>query len=351
MTLSHRSLPSSILIVILVQAAIYSTAWSQVSESLVFEIPADARAAALGGRIIADLYPDLHASSNNAALLDSSMKGRLAIDFVDYFAGISLTTVNYAFHPRKRIQGQVGARFQNFGKFQEMDASGNSLGTFKGSESLIFSGWSYRIDSTWTLGLQGFLGMRTLDREVASMLGTDLMVHGFWPEHNLAIGAGITSFGYQLNIEGSQQTGRLPADIQIGVTKGFPNAPFTFYLRAGHLETWDLSPEGTYDDTTDPLTGSVIPNSTFKWGDQLLRHVGFGTSIRLGSALTFMTGFDYRRRKEMQAAGRLGTNGLALGLDFSTQRFRIRISRNTYHFAGSSTHLGIAFNPSVFMPK
>ncbi len=71
-------------------------------------------------------------------------------------------------------------------------------------------------------------------------------------------------------------------------------------------------------------------------------------AIRLGPALTLMTGFDYRRRKEMQAAGRLGTNGLALGLDFSVQRFRFRITRNTYHFAGSSTHFGIAFNPSIF---
>ena len=351
MTSKYRHFIPCVLGVSFVLLQTASEAVAQVSESLVFEIPADARAAALGGRILADLHPDLHSASNNVALLDSAMERRLAIDFVDYFAGISLTTVNYAFKPRSKFNGQIGARFQNFGKFQEMDAAGNNLGTFKGSESLLFTGWSYKVDSTWTFGVQGFIGMRSLDREVAGLFGTDLTFHGIWPQHNLAIGAGVTSLGYQFNIDGTQPNGRLPQDLQIGITKGFLNAPFTFYLRAGHLETWDLAPSGTYDDIIDPITGAIIQNSTFKWGDQLLRHVGFGTSISIGPALTLMTGFDYRRRKEMQAAGRLGTNGLALGLDFSTQRFRIRMSRNTYHFAGSSTHFGIAFNPSVFMPQ
>ena len=321
---------------------------AQVSESLLFEIPADARAAALGGRIIADLQADMHSASNNVALLDSATERNLAIDFVDYFAGISLTTVNYAFKPGGQINGQVGARFQSFGKFQEMDADGSDLGTFSGSESILFSGWSYRLDSTWTLGAQGFFGMRSLDREVAGLLGMDFSIHGVWPQRSLAIGAAITSLGHQFGLKGNQPSGVLPKDLQFGITKGFRNAPFTLYLRAGHLENWDLAPAGTYDDFVDPLTGEILPNSSFKFGDQLMRHVGIGTSISLGPALSILAGFDYRRRKEMQASGRLGTNGLALGLNFASQRFRFRISRNTYHFAGSSTHFGIAFNPGVF---
>ena len=62
---------------------------------------------------------------------------------------------------------------------------------------------------------------------------------------------------------------------QIGWTK-LPNAPFTFHLRIQHLETWNLAPEGTYDDTYDPLTGEVIPNDTWIWGDQFFRHLTGG---------------------------------------------------------------------------
>ena len=348
MTPESRRILSCFLCIVLALGFSSAQARAQVSESLLFEIPADARAAALGGRIIADLQADLHGASNNVALLDSTTERDLAIDFVDYFAGMSLTTVNYAFKPGGKINGQVGARFQSFGQFQEMDAAGNDLGTFKGGESLLFSGWSYRLDSTWTFGAQGFVGMRSLDREVAGLLGMDLSIHGVWPHRHLAIGAGVTSLGHQFGLEGTQPTGVLPKDLQIGITKGFRNAPFSLYVRAGHLETWDLAPAGTYDNLIDPLTGNDIQNSTFKFGDQLMRHVGLGASINLGPALSLMAGFDYRRRKEMQAAGRLGTNGLALGLDFASHRFRFRISRNTYHFAGSSTHFGIAFNPGVF---
>ncbi|MDO7741724.1 MAG: hypothetical protein MUP94_08605, partial [Flavobacteriales bacterium] len=88
---NHRSL-IRFLSLIITLGLMESTGWSQVSESLVFEIPADARAAALGGRIMADLQPDAHGAANNVALLDSSMDRKLTIDFVDYFAGMSLTT-------------------------------------------------------------------------------------------------------------------------------------------------------------------------------------------------------------------------------------------------------------------
>lgn len=324
--------------------------YSQVSESLVFEIPVDARSAGLGGRIIADLQGDLHAAVQNPTLLDSTAEGRIALGYVNYFAGMQLVTVNYGVRHQNKTSWQVGTRFLSYGSFEEMDAAGNSLGSFNGGDYLLQSGWAIALDSTWTVGLNTWAGMRTLDREVAAIWGGDVTIMGRWPEKYLAIGAGITGLGHQWGLEGAQPTGWLPHDIQIGITKGFEHAPFTLYLRTGHLESWDLAPPGTYDDTTDPLTGESISNSTFKLGDQFMRHTGIGTEIRLGPTLKIMAGFDYRRRKELNASGRTGTNGLALGIDFALEQFQIRLSRNTYHFAGSSTHLGIVFNPSQFRP-
>ncbi len=321
---------------------------AQVAESLLFEIPADARSAALGGRLVADWNGDLHAASNNPALLDSSMTGKLAMETVDYFAGMNLSAITYAGKKNGRRQWQAGARVMNYGEFSGIDDAGNSTENFRGGDFIVLSGWSWQLDSTWSIGVQGFAGTRSLDREIAGIIGTDVMIHGKWTENRFAIGAGITGLGHQMGLKGSQPSGSLPFDFQMGLCKGFANAPFTIYLRAGHLETWDLAPPGTYDDVVDPLTGESIPNSTFRLGDQLMRHMGLGTEIRLGPALKIMVGFDYRRRQEIRANGMLGTNGLAIGTDFSVRRFRIRISRNTYHFAGSSTHVGVAFLPSTF---
>ena len=67
-----------------------------------------------------------------------------------------------------------------------------------------------------------------------------------------------------------------------------------------------------------------------------------GVEISLGSGLGAQIGYDYRRRVEMVAAGRRGTNGLSIGVTMKLGDFDIGIARNTYHFAGSSTHLSIA---------
>ena len=74
-----------------------------------------------------------------------------------------------------------------------------------------------------------------------------------------------------------------------------------------------------------------------------MRHIGLGAEIVLSPQLAVSLGFDYRRRKEMLAAGRVGTNGLAIGVQYNARRFQLGIGRNTYHFAGSSTHLNVHF--------
>jgi hypothetical protein len=73
----------------------------------------------------------------------------------------------------------------------------------------------------------------------------------------------------------------------------------------------------------------------------LMRHVGLGTELLLSDALAIQVGFDYRRRAELNANGRTGTNGFSIGTSFAVKQFQLRLSRNTYHFAGSSTHLAL----------
>jgi hypothetical protein len=40
--------------------------------------------------------------------------------------------------------------------------------------------------------------------------------------------------------------------------------------------------------------------------------------------------------------GRKGTNGFSMGVNLRIRETDIGLARNTYHFAGSSTHLSIA---------
>ena len=114
------------------------------------------------------------------------------------------------------------------------------------------------------------------------------------------------------------------------------------------MQTWDLAPPGTYDDTVDPITQEVVANSTFKFGDQLMRHITIGAALSAGDAMEIWFGFDYRRRTELMATDRLSGNGLSFGTQFEFGKFDVRIGRSRYHFAGASTHIGIRFNPRQF---
>jgi hypothetical protein len=180
--------------------------------------------------------------------------------------------------------------------------------------------------------------------ENAGVVGLDAAVMKRWDEKHLAVGLLASSLGRQFAGTGSQPVGWMPWNLQVGVTKGFNHAPFQLFLNLQHLENWSLAPEGTFDDTVDPLTGEIIPNSTWVFGNQLVRHINLGVEINLGSNFNVQVGYDHRRRKEMIAAGMQGTNGFSVGLGMTFKDLNVRLARNTYHFAGSSTHLSIGIN-------
>lgn len=342
MPLTFRTL--TILGMLMVPAALLA----QGQESLVFELPIDARGAGLGGAVMADIEGDAHGAGLNPCFIDTARQGELTIDYVDYFAGMGLTAVNYQLRPRSGWNMQVGSRFMNLGTFSGFDAAGNPTQDFQGGDQLVYCGTSRAIDSVWTVGAQAFLGSRHLNREVAGWIGLEGFVHARWVEKQLAIGLAITGSGHQWGLKGSQPTGFLPHNLQVALTKGFNNAPFRVFLKSQHLETWDLAPAGTYDDTVDPITQEVVENTTFKFGDQFMRHMTIGTSLSAGDAMEVWVGFDYRRRIELMATDRLSGNGLSIGTQFELGKFDVRISRSRYHFAGASTHIGIRFNPRQF---
>jgi len=326
-----------------VAAAVVSTVASvaQVSPWMVFDVPTDPRSAGLGGRLVADLEADAHGAIYSPALMDSANATRVAFDHVRYFGGLHASAVGYTWGTRRGWTLTSGARFAGFGELNETDATGQVIGSFSGGETVVQSGVAKRLNDRWRVAGRVVLGLRNVDRETAGMAGLELGVHGVFNEKRLAVGAAVTGWGRQIGIDGNQPDGRLPANLQVGAVKGFEHAPFRLHLRLSDLQTWDLAPEGTYDPLIDPLTGEEIPSGKWAFGDRLMRHVGLGTELLLSDALAIQVGFDYRRRAELNANGRTGTNGFSIGTSFAVKQFQLRLSRNTYHFAGSSTHLAL----------
>ena len=315
---------------------------STVSGSMPLDLAIDARSAALGGKVVADLKSDGHASAYNPISADSSSVGILHTSYLNYYAAIQVGAIDAVIKTGEKHTIHVGARFASFGKFSGYDISGSPTGDFSGGDYVLQSGIKWKLDSVWSIGITGWGGFRNLALENAGVIGIDAAVTGRWPSRKFAAGILLSSFGRQFAGTGSQPVGAMPVNLQIGFTKGFENAPFQLYLKAQNLEHWELAPEGVYADGIDPLTGEIIQNTTWEFGDQFMRHISAGVEISLGSGLAAQIGYDHRRRIEMVSMGRKGTNGFSMGVNLRIRETDIGLARNTYHFAGSSTHLSIA---------
>jgi hypothetical protein len=315
---------------------------TSVSVSMPLDLAIDARSAGLGGKVVADLKYDGHASTYNPSLVDSSALGIITTSYLNYYAAIQIGAIDAVIKHEGKHTIHAGARFASFGKFAGYDISGGPTGDFSGGDYVVQSGIKWNLDSVWSIGITGWGGFRNLARENAGVLGIDAAVMGRWPNRHFAAGILLSSLGRQFSGTGSQPTGAMPFNLQIGFTKGFDNAPFQLYLKAQNLEKWELASEEVYADGIDPLTGEIIQNTTWEFGDQFVRHLCAGVEINLGSGLAAQIGYDHRRRIEMVSMGRKGTNGFSLGVNWRIGKTDIGLARNTYHFAGSSTHLSIA---------
>jgi hypothetical protein len=104
-----------------------------------------ARMAALGGNQIAiNDSLDLNVSYNNPSLLRPEMKNMLALNYVDYFAGVNYGYASYSFGTPLPGYFAAGVHYINYGKFVEALPNGERTGaTFSAAEYALNLIWAY----------------------------------------------------------------------------------------------------------------------------------------------------------------------------------------------------------------
>ena len=102
-----------------------------------------------------------------------------------------------------------------------------------------------------------------------------------------------------------------------GLTKGSNNAPFRIYQESAAFANLGPRPARHLRHTIDPITQEVVTNSTFKFGDQLMRHVTIGTALSAGEPWKFgLVSITAIRRTELMATDRINGNGFSFGNQF-----------------------------------
>jgi hypothetical protein len=314
----------------------------------VLDIPASARASALGGNYIAVKDNDINLGIFNPGLLNPEMGRQVALSYLPYFEGVKIGYASYAHHfdsLKTTFSGTV--QYVDYGTFQRTDEAGAELGEFRAGENVFQVGAGRAIDSLFSVGANVKFITSNLDTYSSTAWALD--IGGVFTKRKL----GLTVAGMLRNIgrQTSSFTDKredLPFQVQLGVTYKFKHAPFRLGLMMEQLQQWDL----TYEDPNatvqiDPTTGEVIEEKT-STAKKALLHMVPSAEILLSKNFMLRVAYNFRRREELVVADKPSAVGLSFGLGLRVSKLHLSYGFSQLHLAGISNTFTLAVRFSDF---
>lgn len=298
------------------------------------------RVAGMGGELLAVPDGDINVGLWNPAALNDESTGQLSINYVNYIDDINYGQMAYG---RKLKKGylSLGARYVNYGTFQQTDEFGNIIGEFSGSDVALTGGYGLRLDSSWSVGANFRLIGSALESYGSIGFSTDYAVTWSAKKSNLTAALVVSNVGLQIATYTNSPREPLPFEVKMAISGKPEHAPIRWHITAEHLEQLDLTFEDPNAPTTDPLTGEPIDNSN-SLGKKIISHFVLGAELFPENAFNIRAGYNFRRSQEMSLATRRSGAGFSWGFGLRLRKFRIDYAMANYHVSGASHHFGIS---------
>jgi hypothetical protein len=334
---------------ILFFSIIVSPAFSQTGGDNVYEflnLTHSGLVSSLGGTNVSLPGNNLNLAYHNPALLNSSMDKTLALNYVNYFAGINYGLAMYS----KSYDGvgnfAAGLTYLNYGSFTQADASGVITGDFSAAEYAFSMIYSREIDSLFSLGVNFKPVLSHLEKYTSFGFAFDIGASYHNRSNLFSTGLVIRNAGYQVTTYAGEPRQNLPFEIQAGVSQRLAHAPFRFSLTLRHLEKFDLTHE--YKDPASTVSTNSVSSG---FSENMLRHIILGVELIPHKNFYFSGGYNYQRRRELEIDSKVSTVGLSWGFGIKTSWLDIEFGRATYHLAGSSSHVSLILRPDLIYKK
>lgn len=334
---------------ILIFSILISPSFSQTGGDNIYEflnLTHSGLVSAIGGTNVSLTGNNLNLVYHNPALLNSEMNNTLALNYVNYFAGINYGLAMYS----RSINGignfAAGITYLNYGSFTETDASGTSTGKFSASEYAFSMIYSREIDSLFKFGVNFKPILSHLEKYTSIGFAFDIGVSWHNRTNLFSSGLVIKNIGYQLTTYAGEPRQKLPFEIQAGASQKLAYAPFRFSLTLRHLEKFDLTHQ--YSEPTasgNPKAASSV------FSENLMRHIILGIEMIPHKNFYVCGGYNYQRRSELKVESNISTVGLSWGFGIKTSWLDIEFGSATYHLAGSSSHVSLIIRPDNIYKK
>lgn len=302
-------------------------------------LPASSHAAALGGQNVTLIEDEPTAGWYNPALYANVSDLSAGLDFMTYAAGSTWMGAHFVKAFGERHTMAVGAQYMNYGKMDETDEAGNTLGQFSAKDIVIGAGYSYLLSDRWTGGANLKMMVSNLADYTALAAAIDVGVNYYDDENDLSVSASLQNIGTQLKAYHDGQRTHLPFTLALGFSKGMVHLPVRFHVTMTDVTRWKSSyyvlPENKDKDKSDKVG----------FGKIALNHFVLGLDILPTDYLYLSVGYNFRRAYELKASGSSHLAGLSAGAGVNVKHFKFGVSYAKYHQASNSimANVGYAF--------
>lgn len=302
-------------------------------------LPASSHAAALGGQNVTLIENEPTAGWYNPALYANVSDLSAGLDFMTYAAGSTWMGAHFVKAFGERHTMAVGAQYMNYGKMDETDEAGNTLGQFSAKDIVIGAGYSYLLSDRWTGGANLKMMVSNLADYTALAAAIDVGVNYYDDENDLSVSASLQNIGTQLKVYHDGQRTHLPFTLALGFSKGMAHLPVRFHVTMTDVTRWKSSyyvlPENKDKDKSDKVG----------FGKKALNHFVLGLDILPTDYLYLSVGYNFRRAYELKASGSSHLAGLSAGAGVNVKHFKFGVSYAKYHQASNSimANVGYAF--------
>ena len=285
-------------------------------------LPISAHAAALGGDNVTLIEDDEALIFHNPALLSSVSDKTINLNYMNYMSGANTASASFNKIVKEKASWAVSAQYMDYGKMKETDENNNILGDFSAKDICVAGYFSYMLSDRIAGGITAKFISSYIGDYNSIGVGVDLGVNYYDPDHEWSISAVAKNLGGQIKAY-NEEYDKMPIDVQVGVSKRFPNMPLRLSATLVNLNNWDKS---------------------------FINHAVLGGEILISDQIWLGCGYNFRRASEMkidsssEEKGSSHGAGLSFGGGINLERFHLNVAYGKYHVSSSSFLVNLAYS-------
>ena len=310
------------LVFTLLLSVLATISWGQESQTEYnfLRLPVSAHAAALGGENITIIKDDPALMFSNPALAASVSDMTVGLNYMNYMKGANYMGASFTKAIKEKATIAGGIQYMNYGKMKEVDENNVQTGEFSASEIAIQGIFSYELARNLVGGITAKFITSYIGNYNSIAVGVDLGLNWYEPETEWSVSAVAKNLGGQVKAY-EEDFGKMPFDLQLGVSKTFAALPVRLSLTLVDLTHYNY---------------------------RFINHLNLGAEVLLSQNIWIGAGYNFRKAEEMK----IGTGddesahgaGFSIGAGVNLERFRLNLAYGKYHASSNSIMVNLAYS-------